>query len=165
MTLDYILSKRDKFNGLLIDTNLLLLLLVGLFDENEIGKVKRTEKYTVADFNKLKNLLNHFQTNFLINTNILTELCNLSDSFNNKTDLKFFIFLESIIKTWNEDVQKSSDIIQKDKSAFYKFGMTDASISQLAEQNTLVVTDDLKLYHYLSSKNYNALNYSNLMVL
>ena len=60
MTLEYILAKRNKFKGLLIDTNLLLLLLVGLFDQDEIGKVKRTEKFTIEDFEKLKNLLTRY---------------------------------------------------------------------------------------------------------
>lgn len=165
MTFDYIISKRNTFKGLVVDTNLLLLLMVGLYDHTAIGKVKRTEKFSQDDFQKLTRLLNHFKTNFIINTNILTELCNLTESFNNKTEQRFFAFIKSAIVDWKEEVKSASETLKEDEKVFFKFGMTDASIFQLAKEQALVVTDDLKLYHYLSTQNFYTLNYTNLMIL
>jgi hypothetical protein len=45
--------------GILVDTNLLLVLLVGLQDENLINKCERTSKYQKQDFRLLGSFLNN----------------------------------------------------------------------------------------------------------
>jgi len=165
MTLDYILSKRKKYKGVLVDTNLLLLLLVGLFDEKQIDTYKRINKYSTEDFNKLIFILKYFPHKFLTTPNILTEVCNLSENFNSSNHNLFFKFLEDNINTWHEHIEKSLDLIKTNQEGFYKFGITDTSIIDLAKQNTLIITDDLKLYHFLATKNLDVINYNHLRML
>lgn len=47
------LISKHRENGVLIDSNLLLLLLVGMFDRNLIERIKRLNKYSVRDFDLL----------------------------------------------------------------------------------------------------------------
>ena len=47
--------------SLLIDTNLLVVLVVGLTDQNQIGKHKRTQAYTQEDFLVLYSTLESYQ--------------------------------------------------------------------------------------------------------
>jgi hypothetical protein len=57
----YNLYLKYKSKGILIDTNLLLLLLVGFYDENLIAKFKRTSKYSKEDFQIIRNFILHFE--------------------------------------------------------------------------------------------------------
>ncbi len=42
--------RAHRETGLLIDTNILLMLVVGSYDRSRIGTFKRTEQYTEDDF-------------------------------------------------------------------------------------------------------------------
>ena len=163
MDVNYILTNKSKYLGLLVDTNLLLLLLIGSFDRTQIGKYGRIQKYTEEDFDKLERLITQFSPKLFLTPNILTEICNLSEKYNTELDYTFFRYIESVLTTYNEKVEKSIDIISKDQTVFYKFGISDASITDLAKQKILVITDDFNLYHYLISQNFHAINYNQLM--
>ncbi|MGC4034778.1 MAG: hypothetical protein QM764_02380 [Chitinophagaceae bacterium] len=165
MGIDDILAKKGKYSGILIDTNLLLLLLIGSFDPSQIGKNKRLKKFSESDFRILKKLTILFQEKIVVTTHIITEICNLSDNYNSEIDFKFFVFLKEILSRYLEKQEKSITIIERNETAFYKLGIADASITDLAKQNTLIITDDLKLYHYISSLNYDAINYNHLLQL
>jgi len=55
---DLVRTRRSA--GLLLDSNLLLLQLVGLTNRNRIFSFKRTQKYTLNDFDLLQVLINRF---------------------------------------------------------------------------------------------------------
>ncbi len=62
--------------GLLIDSNLLLLLFVGQYDPTRIQKFKRTDQFTVGDYELLADYVEQFRE--LVTTpSILTEVSNL----------------------------------------------------------------------------------------
>ena len=52
---DLITEYRDK--GILIDTNLLLVLLVGNVDRRQVGRIARTEKYNREDYERITDVL------------------------------------------------------------------------------------------------------------
>jgi len=61
------LIRKHRSAGVVTDTNLLLVLLIGLCDRKMIEKFKRTQKYTAKDFDLLLQLLaqvraNHYHT-------------------------------------------------------------------------------------------------------
>ncbi len=165
MDLKYILKNKLKFSGLVIDTNLLLLLLIGSFDADKIGKIKRIHKYTLDDFNKLNLLINHLNNKLFVTQSILTEITNLSSGYNDETSYQFFKFLALKLIDLSEPNNSSLELIDKDKTGFYKFGLTDCSVIDSAKKGCLVVTDDFPLYHYLSSLQLDAINYNQLMLL
>ena len=57
MTIQELRSKE----GLLIDTNLLILYVIGLIDVNRIEQNKRTRTYTKEDFYLLINFVSYFK--------------------------------------------------------------------------------------------------------
>jgi hypothetical protein len=78
MTDAFQLILKHRGNGLLVDTNLLLLYLVGKTNPDRIRNFKRTSRYTVEDFELLDEIMGQFKT--LVTTpHILTELSNLGD--------------------------------------------------------------------------------------
>ncbi len=154
--------KPETVKGIIIDTNLLLLFLIGLFDKNQIEKVRRIRTYSIDDFEKIIKLIDFYNKEVTVTSNILTEICNLSDGFNIESKYEFFKFLEGFQSKLTEHQEPSYSIIQNNQTAFYKFGISDASIVNLAKEKYLVITDDLSLYHFISSKSFAALNYNHL---
>jgi hypothetical protein len=76
--MDYVLQliNQHRGSGLVVDTNLLLLFLIGRTNQNRISKFKRTQAYTIEDF----DLLDRFMAEFKIpitTPHILTEVSNL----------------------------------------------------------------------------------------
>lgn len=63
--------------GVLMDTNLLLLYLVGAFDPEEVPRFKRTSQFTPADFALLVRFLELFQR-IVTTPHVLTEAGNLA---------------------------------------------------------------------------------------
>lgn len=163
--LDHILAKKTSYNGIVIDTNLLLLFLIGIFDIKLVEKARKIRKYSLEDFHKLISIVDYFGNSITLTPNILTEVCNHSENLNQETDFKFFKNLEQLLLKYSEHHEPSSTIISKNQTCFYKLGLTDSTILNLARQNTLVITDDLPLYHFLTSQNFDAINYNQLILL
>jgi len=69
-----IVQYRDK--GVLFDTNLLLVLLVGNIEPRLIGKIARTDAFSRSDYERLRDVLGCF-TRFVVLPQILTEAGNL----------------------------------------------------------------------------------------
>lgn len=144
--------------GILLDTNILLLWIVGLFDRNYIEKFKRTaDRFTVDDFDLISQLLGHFQVK-VTTTSILTEVSNLSGQINGKFKADYFDTFAKVIKSENEHLISSSDIC--DLPEFKIFGLTDSAITSIAKDNYLVFTDDLPLYQYLSNLKVDVINFN-----
>jgi hypothetical protein len=153
-----ILAKKFRQKGILIDTNLLILLLVGYYNENMISSFKRTANYTVEDYKYLKVFLTGFEQHFYT-PNILTEITNLTDSINSEPNFSFFQHVKYVLGAFKED-NVSSDEIMELKS-FLKFGLTDAVNCKLSDKY-LVLTDDLRLYSYLANQDLPAINFNHI---
>jgi hypothetical protein len=153
-----ILTTKYRKKGILIDTNLLILLLVGSYDENMISSFKRTKNYTIEDYKYLKAFLTRFEKHFYT-PNILTEITNLTDSINSEPSFPFFQHLKYILSAFAEDNVSSDEIMQL--KSFLKFGLTDAVNYKLSDKY-LVLTDDLRLYSYLANQGLPAINFNHI---
>src|SRR5690242_21168586 len=71
------LARKYKDKGVLLDTNLLLLFVIGSYRRDIISEFKRTAQYTLADFELVVKILKFFRTK-LTTPNILTEVDNLA---------------------------------------------------------------------------------------
>jgi hypothetical protein len=159
-----------KFNkGLIIDTNLLVLLIVGYFDKNYIKQFKRTSTYSIDDFENLKIIVNKFES--LITTpHILAEISNLcidSRNMENKSNKKFKEFLKTFINTiyhFKEINLEKNKILILD---FLKYlGVTDSALIEIAKKHKFnVITDDAGVYVKLSSFNVPVININHLRAL
>jgi rRNA-processing protein FCF1 len=157
-----IIPPRENVKGIVIDSNLLLLFIIGLYDRKQIQKVRVVRQYTIDDFEKLVNIIAYYNLTITVTPNIITEICNLSDKLNYESKYKFFKFIEQFLIEHNEYSETSLITIKKSNTCFYKFGIADASVHNLAQEKRLVITDDFDLYHFLVQKGIDAINYNHL---
>jgi hypothetical protein len=151
--------QRHIKEGILLDTNLLLLYLVGRFNPNLIAKFKRTRTFSEEDFETLVRLLALFTTK-LTTPNILTEVSNLAGQLEDRARAECFEVLAHEIQLLDERYVPSEDAAKH--TAFRKFGLTDITIISLAKDKPLVLTEDLALCNYLLSQKVDAINFNNI---
>ena len=151
----------NKFQrrSLLIDTNLLLLLLIGSFDPSRIRtcKVTANQGFNETDFNQLRNFVCRFQK--LVTTpHILTEVSNHAEKIKGMDKGKFLCQFLSLIEKMDERLNTSRLLAKTE--AFVRFGLTDAAISHLANGNFVVLTEDFPLAGYLQKRGVSVVNFN-----
>ena len=140
---NYLLELVQKYRnkGLLIDTNLILLYIVGSFDISLIRHFSRTSAFTESDFERVSKFVDYFNVK-ITTPHIVTEVSNL---IGRRVELKQF--LSAFIETSNEVFQESIKICKHD--IFFNFGLTDAAIAETAKDSYIVLTDDGRLVDFL----------------
>lgn len=131
---------RDK--GVLVDTNILLLFLVGLFDTKLISNFKHTKKFTVEDYETLDAFLSNFNS-FITTPNIITEVANLSGHLAEDRKEEFSHVFARMIKQLQEFYLVSAEVVEMRE--FAKLGITDTGIIHLSRDDYFVLTDDFAL--------------------
>ncbi len=152
-----ILTRKEiaKKAGLLLDTNLLLLLIIGLHNRKLIGVNKRVNQFTEQDFEILIRFKNQFKKVF-ITPHILTETTNLLDP-------KMYILVKNLIDSQLLEIYTDSKtLVDGDVTCFVKFGLADVAIREVATKNILVLTDDFRLSSYLVSYQLPVYNFNHL---
>ena len=149
---------------MLIDSNLLLLLLIGSLNPSLIRKEKITanQDFNEADFNQLRGFIGQFQK--LVTTpHILAEVSNHADKIKGPNHGKFFQQFIALIEQLDECSEASKSLAKAD--TFTRFGLTDTAISHLAKENVFVLTVDFPLSGYLQKKGVNAINFHNVRLM
>lgn len=156
-----IISLLSKYStkGILIDTNILLLYLIGLVNRKRISRFKRTNQFIPEDFDLLCNLIAKFQQ-VTTTPNILTEVNSLANQLGEPERSKCLEIFVKIISQINEKYLESKVI--SDNKVFSRFGLTDCGIMLLAKDKYLVLTDDLKLMLYLQAQSIDVINFNHL---
>lgn len=152
---------KNHHKGLLVDTNVLLLLLIGSLDSKLIRNFKITanQGFDEADFNLLRSFVGKFQS-IITTPHILTEVSNHADKIKGDIRKRIFGKLVSLIGQLDECSESSKALAKSD--AFVRFGLTDTAISSLASKNFLVLTVDFPLAGYLKKKNVDVINFNHL---
>ena len=88
------IPSRERIKGIVIDTNLLLLLLAGLYDQTQLNKANVGRKYSNDDFQTLINVEDYYHKHITLTPNVLTELLNLSEKLNEEKNLPYFPLFE-----------------------------------------------------------------------
>lgn len=152
---------KYKNKGILIDTNILLLWIVGTVNRNRISKFKRTKQFMPEDFDLLLGIISSF--NQVITTpNILTEVNSLTNQLGEPERSRALSIFAQGISEFHEVYSQSQDIAKEKE--FVRFGLTDCGISITAPNEYLVLTDDLKLAHYLMGKQIETINFNHLRI-
>lgn len=153
------LFARYRSAGVLVDANLLLLYAVGDYDRGQIERFRRTrDRFVAEDFDTLTRVLRRFDK-VVTTPHILTEVSNMMGQLSGRVrDGSFELFARSIL-LMTEEYATAADLSKN--PAFVRFGITDASIRDVAS-GYLVLTDDLPLYGYLAGQSVDVLNFNNL---
>jgi hypothetical protein len=148
--------------GIAIDTNLLLLYFVGYQDKGLIGRfTKRLSGYSFDDYDLLIKFTKQFKLN-VTTPSILTEVSNFLDDepepYRNAL-AKMPTHLELIQEThW-----PTIELIKNDPISFKKFGLTDATLIELAKQDYVVLTQDSNLSSYIVGKGYASVDFKSVV--
>jgi hypothetical protein len=150
---------RAGRNALLVDTNLLVLLVVGLADPKQVERFNRTRAYTRADFELLAAFVNRFD--MLVTTpNVMTETSNLAGQLTEPLRGKALAVLAGIIVQSVERYFPSATLAEE--PVYVQLGLTDTAVARAARDRVAVLTDDLPLYGRLASAGADVFNFNHV---
>ncbi len=156
----------QEISGLLIDTNLLVLFVVGSVNRNRIQNFKRTRKYSKGDFDLLLRIIQFFKKrskSIYTITQVIAEVSNLTDLEGPERSQARRV-LKSTLEVLHEPEISSVKASQSFK--YERLGITDSAIAVTArEYKCAVLTDDLDLYYALATDGIAALNFTHLQAL
>lgn len=153
------LLRRYRSRGVLVDANILLLYFVGSYDRARIPRFKRTQVFTVEDYDLLIKFLAYFER-IVTTPNILTEVSNFSGQLGEPARSDYFVWFAKEISLLDERYVESRSAAQLD--SFPRLGLTDCSVMHLAQGEHLVLTDDFNLYQSLQHSGIDAVNFNHL---
>ena len=156
--LDYLLT-RYKSRGVLIDTNLLLLYFVGIYDPQRIPKFKRTMTFAIEDFFTLLRFFQYF-SKVITTPNILTEVNSLANQLPDNIKIAFLPKFAEQLVALEEHYLESAELTST--PYFLKLGLTDCGILHLAQGQYLVLTDDFRLAGHLEKQGIDAINFNHI---
>jgi hypothetical protein len=146
-------------NGVILDTNLLLLLIFGSARRELVGSYKRLNMFVVEDFDALVTIVSRFRT-VATTPNILTEVSNLAASVADKHKDEYVAEFAQEISVLDEQYVPSRHVLMS--PALAAFGLSDAVIAEIATRDLLVLTIDAPLYQYLSGMGLPVLNFNHI---
>ncbi|MCF6199005.1 MAG: hypothetical protein L3J67_06325 [Hyphomicrobiaceae bacterium] len=140
-----------------IDSNLLLLLVIGSTSKKMIEQHKRLRRYTMDDFDLLLQFIG--KAELITTPNVLTEVSNLA--------------LYGVNGKWHNDITKMLTIYTKiltehycesqkvtNNKNFNRLGLADSAWLYLLQEKETLLTDDLDLYLAALKSNINALYFT-----
>ena len=130
---------------ILIDTNSLIILIIGLINPKLINKHKRTSIYEEQDFIDLISFIDDLE-NLVVLPNVWTEVDNLLNDFNRGNKLRYIDEITNTIKNTSEIYMESQKATISD--GFYDLGLTDSLLLEYSKKCELLITSDSKLSDY-----------------
>jgi hypothetical protein len=148
--------------GVLLDANLLLLLVVGTFERARIATFKRLSVFASEDFDLLRAIVEKFRR-LVVTPNVLTEVSNLAGGLPSNV-------LEACFRTFGNTIVAAEEVTIASASVaslqeFRRFGLTDATIVQVAATPVLILTVDLDLAIHLAAQSLPVLNFNHIRYL
>lgn len=128
-----------------IDTNSLVVLLLGMLDTKHLGRHKRASIYDEDDYNDLVDFIGSLN-NLLVIPNVWTEVDNLLNDFSGEYKYPYITQITNLIKEANEQYLESYHATSH--IAFIDLGVTDSILLTLAKDFDALITADSKLSDY-----------------
>lgn len=161
----YVVQKEPA--GLIIDTKVLILLLLGSCDAKLIKECKLTRSlYSEDDFLLLNKIINYFKK-IVITPHIIAEVSNLSrQSFYGERLYFYFQNVLEFLKSARTEEQelKISHLLDMDFKVVADFGFTDMAMFQLSKETQMpILTDEVSLHAFLIGHNIPTINFQNVI--
>ena len=144
--------------ALLLDTNVLLVLVVGRHSEDLLESFKRTSYYNRSDYHRIQSHCVRYENSGSLMTtpHILTEVSNLLNQLGEPARQECRRAMASFIAIADERFQGARSLTPLPE--FVRFGLADTAIVQLATSNVGVFTDDFALGGLLEKRGVPVLN-------
>lgn len=130
---------------ILIDSNALVVLIVGLIDPNLLKNHKRTSIYDEEDFRGLLYVLGDLGQ-VVVLPNVWTEVDNLLNSFSGSYRYSYINTISALIASTTEKYIPAATVT--DRYEFHYLGLTDSLLLEEAKNCQLLITSDSKLSDY-----------------
>ena len=142
--------------SLLLDTNVLVLLVVGNLDDSKVGRHRRLRQFDIFDLERVtrvaESAAKHVST-----PNILTEVSNHLNSGEQEIAIGAGRALMNYIEKLDEVYVPSQDLVGE--IPFAKFGLADAAVIEAASRTgATVLTSEWSLQGFLEQMGLNAIN-------
>ena len=144
---------------LILDTNLLVLYVVGTASRKYISMHKRLTQFNESDYDLLLNIISKASI-ILVTPNTLTETSNLSAYIAEPAKSHIFEVLQYVIQNSQENYLNSSVVASRPE--FIRLGLTDASLIDLSSNDGSLLTTDLNLYLAALANGSAATNFNHL---
>jgi hypothetical protein len=145
--------------GVFIDTNLLVLLLVGLVNPGRISKFKRTQDFSIDDFRVLRKLVEWFGKPLVATPHVLSQVSDLTDLSGREA-----IRARELFRSTVDDIEEQHDNARRLvlHPLFERFGLGDASVAEVCARDIVVRTADVQLQIALASMGLDAINFNHV---
>lgn len=130
-------------DGLLLDANLLVLLIVGGTRRDLIGRHKRLKAFAQEDFDLLQQIIAR-AVRVIVTPNTLTEASNLMAQIEDPARSEIRETFRRVVVASEEEYVPSCDAVSSVE--FLRLGLTDAGLLQLVSGSRSLLTSDLDLY-------------------
>jgi len=141
----------------ILDTNILLLLVVGSAKKRYVSAHKRLKAFTEADYDLLVSLLYHVQK-IILTPNTLTETSNLAAQIDGPARAEIFAMFRKIIRAGEERYFPSAPATEQ--TEFARLRLTDAVLLNETLRSRTLLTADLNLFLAAQRRGHKAVNFS-----
>lgn len=145
--------------SIILDTNLLLLFVVGTASRDYISKHKRLTEFTVQDYDTLLRVIEG-APEVLLSPNTLTETSNLAAYIADPAKTAIFQVLRNVIGTSLEQYIPSRTVSERHE--FLRLGLTDAALVEVSTDKVAILTTDLNLFLAATAKGTPAINFNHI---
>lgn len=145
--------------SVLLDTNLLLLLIVGFYDKNLISKHKRTKYFVEEDFDLLVKSINGYEV-LWVTSHCLAEVSNLLKQTHSSQAKELLARFGTFVATAKES-HISKEAIFSNNYAI-RLGVADTGIIMKSKRVSCVFTVDFDLYNEISKMGNHVVNFNHL---
>lgn len=148
-----------RANGLLVDTNLLVLLIVGAVNRERVSHFKRTSGYRPADWDLLTGIVEQISRRYTL-AHVLAEVSALTDLRGPELE-HARITLQKLISLMQEINVPSAEASAH--PLYLRLGLTDSAIAAVARRHGCsVLTNDSGLYTALSADGLHVMMFDDL---
>lgn len=153
---------KYRQQGIVVDTNLLILLFVGSVRPNLISKFGGVNNKGLGEkeLRFLERLLGR-NPKLLTTPHILTETSNFVCGLANPARKEILEFISRHTQSFSEHFCESKALMKD--GAFFSFGLTDAAILDLPPGKQLVLSVDAPLVNALNKRGIDAINFNHLL--
>jgi hypothetical protein len=155
------LIAKYRGKGVLLDTNLMVLLAVGLYKCERISSFKRTDQYTARDFSLVADIISKFDRR-ITTPHILAETDNLTRQLPTREHRAVAAIMAPLVETLFEIYSPSAEAVRHQR--YSTLGLTDC-VTIASTADILVITDDLTLSSILTHLGRDAININHIRTL
>jgi hypothetical protein len=144
---------------IILDTNLLLLLMVGATRRGFIQDHKRLSNYLPEDYDRLVDLIG--DEPLVVTPHILTETSNLlPNGVHEPLRPQLRLTLKRFVTTNQETHIPARIVIERGE--FTKLGLTDCAVLEYPDREAVLLTDDLELHERALATGRKSINFNHV---